>query len=382
MKFFVIPLLLLFLMPLSSEAKPSNFYEAVICDDCSYVEAKKIAQRFKYQPQMQCRNDVGNNFEDIVHEQCWSTPKKLVIHDVQQDKTYAFKVGHNNQGQPRYDLTPYVQDLNNIPNEIRTLLTSTTNGYKVLTNVTRSLNRNFKINTYTSSANTSQSIHSIIDENSVGIMSSCANSPEMKAMNLAHNLTAKSNIQVEANDKVVIDENFKGTFQYIRIIGANFEASLSSFGIGGTVEYVDKTKNVITDFTYKSEYYGQGKKNQVVFDLKLIDGWVEVSTNERATSIGGYPLGILRSSGGKNGILNANSFSKCLAEAIDKTFAKTVSSTTGNKYSTPDGSGYTGPSLNHYPLSGGGDGGSFCKHTYYDLHGNELFSFEGPCPGD
>lgn len=383
MKLLVIPLFLLFLLPLNSEAKPSNFYEAVICDDCSYVEAKKIAQRLKYQPQMQCRNDVGNNFEDIVYEQCWSTPIKLVIHDVQQDKTYAFKVGHNNQGQPRYDLTPYVQDLNTVPNEIRTLLTNTTNGYKVLTNVTRHLNRNFKIDAYTSSSNSFQTFNYAIDENSIGILSNCANSPEMKAMNLAHNLTAMANIQVEANDKVVIDENFKGSFQDVRIIGANFQGALGSFGIGGTVEYVDITKNVITDFTYKSEYFGQGKKNQVVFDLKLIDGWVEVSTNERGTSIGGYPLRILRSSGGKNGTLNSNQFSECLAEAIDKAFPKTVSDSNGNHLSTLDGSGYKGPSLNHFPLSGrnnGNGGGAFCTHTYYDLNGEELFSFEGACP--
>ncbi|MFY8298692.1 hypothetical protein AAEU28_07980, partial [Pseudoalteromonas sp. SS15] len=298
------------------------------------------------------------------------------------DKTYAFKVGHNNQGQPRYDLTPYVQDLNNVPNEIRTLLTSTANGYKVLTNVTRSLNRNFKINTYTSSANTSQSIHPIIDENSLGIMSSCANSPEMKAMKLAGSIVAKSNLQVEANAKAFKDENFENNFQGIRIIGANFQGALGAFGIGGTVEYVDITQNIITDFTYKTKYFGQGAKNEVVFDLTSKNGGISVSTNQMRTVIGGYPLNQIKSSGKAENILRSNDISKCLAEAIDSTYLKTVSSPTGNKYSTPDGSGYKGPSFNHFPLSGGGDGGSLCKHTYYDLNGNELFSFEGPCPGD
>ena len=380
MKFFVLPLLLLFLLPVSSEARPSNFYEAVICDDCSYIEAKRIAQRYKYHPQMQCRNDVGNNFEDIVYEQCWSTPKKLVIHDVQQEKTYAFKVGHNNQGQPRYDLTPYVRDLNYVPNEIRTLLTNTTNGYKVLTNVTRSLKRNFKINNYISPTNTSQSINAIIDENSVGIMSNCANSPEMKAINLAGSIVAKSKLQIEANKRAVNDGNYKNSFQGTRITGANFQAALGSFGVGGTVEYFDVTQNIITDFTSKTKYFGSLEENIVVFNLSMINGSISVSTNQSETIIGGFPLNQIKSSGHAENKLSANDISKCLAEAIDKSFAKTVSSPTGNKYSTPDGSGYTGPSFNHFPLSGGGDGGALCKHTYYDLNGNELFSFEGPCP--
>ena len=380
MKFFVLPLLLLFLLPLSSEARPSNFYKAVICDDCSYIEAKRIAQRQKYQPEMRCHNNVGNGFEDIVYEQCWSTPTNLVIHDVQQAKTYGFSIGHQNQGRPYFELTPYVQDLTTIPNQINTLLTNTTNGYKVLTNVTRHLNRSFKIDAYTSSSNSFQAFDYDIDENSVGIMTSCSNSPEMKAMNLAHNLTAMANLQVEANDKVKIDENFKGTFQGTRITGANFQAALGSFGVGGTVEYVDKTKNVITDFTYKSKVFGQGKKNQVVFDLKLIDGWVEVSTNERATSIGGYPISTLKSSGRKNKAINASNFSKCLAEAIDNTFAKTVSNSSGGSLSAP-GSDTTAPTFKHIPLSfSGGGGDSTCTHTYHDRMGEPIFSFEGPCP--
>ena len=380
MKFFVLPLILLFLLPVSSEARPRNFYEAVICDDCSYIEAKRIAQRQKYQPEMRCHNNVGNGFEDIVYEQCWSTPTNLVIHDVQQAKTYGFSIGHQNQGRPYFELTPYVQDLTTIPNQINTLLTNTTNGYKVLTNVTRHLNRSFKIDAYTSSSNSFQAFDYDIDENSVGIMTSCSNSPEMKAMKLAGSIVAKSKLQIEANEKAINDGNYKNSFQGTRIKGANFEVSLGSFGIGGTVEYFDVTQNIITDFTFKSEYFGQGTKNKVVFDLTMKNGGIEVSTNQSRTVIGGFPLSQIKSSGNAQNTLNAQDISKCLAEAIDNTFAKTVSNSSGGSLSAP-GSDTTAPTFKHIPLSfSGGGGDSTCTHTYHDRMGEPIFSFEGPCP--
>ncbi|USE71835.1 hypothetical protein CTT31_22425 [Pseudoalteromonas maricaloris] len=368
----------------SNEASTSSrdFYESVICDNCGYSEARSIASRSKYVPTMQCFVGSSGGPED---EACYSAANKLVVYDIAQERAYGFYIRHKNQGGISLDLTIEIADMQQIPADVITLHKTIVNGYKVMTNVTRSLRQDFSFDSLVSGSNQSNLSFNSLATSANTLATDCSNSPEMKAWDLAHNLSARGKLGIEANDKADRDSNYKGSFQDIRITGANFQAAIYSIGIGGTVEYFDTTKQIVTDFTVHSKYFGAGTRNQVVFDLKMLDGTVDAEVNARRTVIGGERLFDIQKSGGSVGIMKASQISKCLADAIDKTFPKTVSSSGGTGGGGGGGSS-SSPNWGNIPLSqghgntGGGGGGDSCTHTYYDLHGEPMFSFSGPCP--
>ena len=352
-------------------------YESVICDDCSYTEAKSIARRYKYQPELECFvKSVGTSDE----QQCRSSTTKLVVYDLHQEQFYGFYIGYTNQGRPFHEMSVEIREMQQIPAQIKEMLINTGNGYKIMTNVTRDLRANFDLNSLVEKQ--SRNLFSMFNqqrvENDILLMATdCSNSPESKAMELAHNIIAKGKIMTHANDKARRDEKYKNSFQGYRITGANFQVALDGFGVDGTVEYFDETKNVITDFTISHSWHlGGAARNNVVFKLVMVEGSIDVSTDERRSHIGGIPLHLIKNSGSSIGAFKASDISPCLADAIDRQFQKTVSS------GSNPGSG-AAPSWRNIPLNSIG-GGSLqrekCKHTYYDLNGNLLFSFEGPCP--
>ncbi|TLX48120.1 hypothetical protein C1E24_04795 [Pseudoalteromonas phenolica] len=352
-------------------------YESVICDDCSYTEAKSIARRYKYQPELECFVDWGGTPDD---QQCRSSTTKLVVYDLQQEQFYGFYIGYTNQGRPFHEMSVEIREMQQVPAQIKEMLINTGNGYKIMTNVTRDLRANFDLNALIKkqSRNSFSMFNQQRVENDILLMATdCSNSPESKAMELAHNLIAKGKIMTHANDKARRDEKYKNSFQGYRITGANFQVALGGFGVGGTVEYFDETKNVITDFTVSHSWHlGAAARNNVVFKLKMVEGSIDVSTDERLSHVGGIPLHLIKNSGASAGTLKASDISPCLADAIDKQFKKTVSS------GSNPGSG-AAPSWRNIPLNSRGGGNlqrDTCKHTYYDLNGEPLFSFEGPCP--
>ncbi|MDW7548865.1 hypothetical protein [Pseudoalteromonas peptidolytica] len=365
----------------SSEVSASSrdYYESVICDNCGYNEARSIASRSQYVPTMQCFVGNSGSPED---EQCFSTTNKLVVYDIMQERAYGFYIRHKNQGNSSIDLTIEISDIQQVPSDVINLHKTIVNGYKVMTNVTRSLRQDFSFDSFVSSS----TLSNLLPDNVDTLASNCSNSPEMQAMDLAHNPLARSKLGIEANDRADRDSNYKGSFVDTRITGANFQAAIYSVGIGGTVEYFDSTKQIVTDFTVNSRYFGSGAQNRVVFDLKMRDGTVDADVNTRRTVIGGVRLLDIQRSGGSGGAIKASQISKCLADALDKTFPKTVSSSTGSGGNGSGGGGNPSPNWGNIPLSqghgnaGGGGEPDSCTHTYYDLNGEPMFSFAGPCP--
>ncbi|AXR00091.1 hypothetical protein [Pseudoalteromonas piscicida] len=361
----------------SNEASTSSrdFYESVICDNCGYSEARSIASRTKYVPTMQCVVGSSGGPED---EACYSAANKLVVYDIAQESAYGFYIRHKNQGGISLDLTIEIADMQQIPADVITLHKTIVNGYKVMTNVTRSLRQDFSFDSLVSgSTQSSPSLNSRATSANT-LATDCSNSPETKAMDLAHNLLARGKLGIEANNRADRDSNYKGSFQDIRITGANFQAAIYSVGIDGTVEYFDTTKQIVTDFTVHSKYFGTDTQNQVVFDLKMLDGTVDAEVNSPRTVIGGVSLRDIQRSGSSVGTIKASQISKCLADAIDKTFPKTVSSS-----GSIGGGSSSSPNWGNIPLSqghGNTGGGDSCAHTYHNLNGEPMFSFLGPCP--
>ncbi|RXF04599.1 hypothetical protein D9981_04020 [Pseudoalteromonas phenolica O-BC30] len=233
-----------------------------------------------------------------------------MVYDLQQEQFYGFYIGYTNQGRPFHEMSVEIREMQQIPAQIKEMLINTGNGYKIMTNVTRDLRANFDLNSLIKkqSRNSFSMFNQQRVENDILLMATdCSNSPESKAMELAHNLIAMSDIMMHANDKASNDGNYKNSFQGTRITGANFQVALGGLGVGGTVEYFDETKNVITDFTISHSWHlGGAARNKVVFKLEMVEGSIDVSTDEKLTYVGGVSLSSIK----KKWLLRWNTQSK------------------------------------------------------------------------
>ncbi len=122
-------------------ASPTNHYETVICDNCSYERARVIANESKYIPALTCDGAAQPDAE-----QCWSTTTKLVVYDMATQQAYGFYIGFKPPSLPHHNLLPSVLDMPQPPPELVKGLQDMVRVHQTMSEITRDLQENIDFN--------------------------------------------------------------------------------------------------------------------------------------------------------------------------------------------------------------------------------------------
>lgn len=101
----------------SSEASTER---AVICENCSYSDAKELAKLTAW-PQLFCHINDGSDFINVDNQSCFSDPEKIVIYNSSTRTSYPFEVYHSTQGVNPHEMMVEVRDRTVAPEIVQLL---------------------------------------------------------------------------------------------------------------------------------------------------------------------------------------------------------------------------------------------------------------------
>ncbi|ASD68662.1 hypothetical protein [Pseudoalteromonas piscicida] len=334
------------------------FYDAKICTNCNYSEAKVIARSFE--PAVNCSRGPTDPWEDV----CSASTRRIVVKNLATGAVYGFSHGYNFQGGAYEDMQRYVEPINNLPSDVNLMLQHAINASKNIQDAVQQVESTLSLDLLTSlSLNSNESL----------ALNSCTNSPSYAAFKASRSSSAFSKVQRTAQQKYDSSAVNRSSYTLSRFTSLGFTAGAGSVGMQGSFEHLAQSNSAVTRYVSDSDV--PHAENQVGYVISLKSGGViELTLDTSRTRFEGLTLASLSAN-----FTHASEVSSCLAAALDETIPKVVYS--------PDGATTgSGPSFNNIPLvspnggNGRGGDGQQCIHRYYDRNRNELFAFLGACP--
>ena len=362
--------LLLSTLMLSTFSQASdNEIRLIMCKDCTYDEAVKLAR--KEGPVEVCTDAPA--LEVKTKERCHSTPRKVIVADVTGNEHLAFNVLHYNPEQ-RSELAVERVSLTSVDKEaIRRVKVTANNLEKLTSALQQELDSNpafAQPKQYRYSPSQSASYLARSSDNCPAYIA--------EAFDAMYNGKKLSSFGHAANEKAKRD--FKNPSQFFMTKEMTSEAfSLQLWG----ASYGGTWKNVSRKFN-NTAFSGTGRNNsdvpgsdtgfEVVYTLSWNQEWeaIEVKLNPILTRVDGWNLSQLQQR-------PVRDLDPCVAKQFRNYFTAKV--TKGPSGGGPVGSGIPIGNPGTTTPGSGGDGwdNQACEITYYDMFAKPFFVQEVPC---
>ncbi len=343
---------------------------AIICQGCSYQQAKALAVQHA-SPVLHCVTNDGGDVINIGNQSCTSQPRKIVIFDAGSRQAFPFEVYHTNQGFNAFEMQVMTRDRTIHPENLKLLNV----GVDMQTNLNNSVHElaAAAIAKFPQVAVSSGNLASAMSASyTTASTEDCANDRDSAALETALSERTRAGLQqyVQERHREQISSGLDAFMSYFQrntaslsSVSFNLSKSVSgvSYGANATFAITPKTTHFTAIYNTTSDirfYATQGQSGwvgypQLVYKIgPNADGTQVVKTDDEASFIDGSSLASIKN-------LHNNAVplevSPCVGLKLQQLnpniqFGDPISS--GGGSGTGGGSGSGG--------SGGGTGGGMC----------------------